>query len=115
MPLSPEQILRFLKSVHPYDALPEPEQAALVPVFEVREVAADAPVYALGEVLPGLFIVYEGAVEITDENNVVVSRLGLRNQFGERGLLRDGQAVTAARAEVRLDTARPADRGASMR
>ncbi len=100
MPLTPEQILRFLKSVHPYDGLPEAEQAALCARFEVREVAADAPVYALGEALPGLFIVYEGAVRITDDNNVVVSHLGLRNQFGERGLLRDGFAVTAAHAEV---------------
>ena len=66
MPLTPEQILRFLKSVHPYDTLPAPAQEALAPRFEVREVARDATVYALGETLPGLFIVYEGAVEITD-------------------------------------------------
>ncbi|MCB1348975.1 MAG: DUF294 nucleotidyltransferase-like domain-containing protein [Paracoccaceae bacterium] len=99
MSLSPEQILRFLKSVHPYDGLTETEQAALVPQFEVMSCAADTAVYALGDRLPGLFIVYEGNVEITDENDVVVSHLGLRNQFGERGLLRDGLAVTAARAE----------------
>ena len=100
MPLTPEQILRFLKSVHPYDALGEDDQAALVPRFEVRAVAAQAAIYGLGETLPGLFFVYEGNVEITDDNNVVVSHLGLRNQFGERGLLRDGLAVTAARAET---------------
>ena len=99
MPLTPEQILRFLKSVHPYDSLPEAVQAAMVPSFDVWKVERDFAVYDFGEKLPGLFIVYEGAVEIRDENNVVVSHLGLRNQFGERGLLRDGKAVTSARAD----------------
>jgi CBS domain-containing protein len=99
MPLTSEQILRFLKSVHPYDSLPDEAQEALVPLFDVWKVARDFAVYDFGEKLPGLFIVYDGAVEITDENDVVVSHLGLRNSFGERGLLRDGIAVTSARAD----------------
>ena len=100
MPLTPEQILRFLKSAHPQDALPEQVLQALGPVFEVREIAADAPFLVLGEVLAGLFIVHESAVEITGENNVVASRLSQRNQVCEPGLLRDGQAMSAARAKV---------------
>ena len=98
MPLTHEQILRFLSSVHPYDALPAEAVAAIEPAFEARAVAAGDMVYALGQPLDGLFIIYEGEVEVTDENDVVVSHLGLRNTFGERGLLREGTAVTAARA-----------------
>ena len=99
MPLSSAQILRFLKSVHPYDALPEDVQEALVPQIDVWEVAPGDQVYRFGEPMPGLFIIYEGAVEVRDENGAAVSHLGLRNSFGERGLLRDGLAVTSARAE----------------
>ena len=99
MPLTHEQILRFLKSVHPYDALPHEALAALVPLFDVWKVERDFAVYDFGEKLPGLFLIYEGAVEVRDENGVVVSHLGLRNSFGERGLLRDGIAVTSARAD----------------
>lgn len=99
MPLSPAQITRFLHSVHPYDALPADVIEGLVPQFDIWEVETDFPVYDLGETLPGLFIIYEGKIEVRDENDVVVSHLGLRNSFGERGLLRDGKAVTSARAE----------------
>ncbi len=97
-PLTHEQILRFLSSVHPYDAMPTEAVAAIEPAFEARAVAAGDTIYALGQPLDGLFIIYEGEVEVTDENDVVVSHLGLRNTFGERGLLREGTAVTAARA-----------------
>ena len=98
MPLTHEQILRFLSSVHPYDTMPPEAVAAIEPAFQARAVAAGEMVYDLGKPLEGLFIIYEGEVEVTDENDVVVSHLGLRNSFGERGLLRDGVSVTAARA-----------------
>ncbi|WP_171174410.1 DUF294 nucleotidyltransferase-like domain-containing protein [Ruegeria sp. HKCCD8929] len=100
MPLSPEQITRFLKSVHPYDALPVDVLETIASQVEAWEVERDFAVYDLGETLPGLFIIHEGQIEITDENGVVVSHLGLRNSFGERGLLRDGKAATSARADA---------------
>ncbi len=100
MPLSLDQITRFLQSVHPYDALPREELADWAARFDVWDVETDFAVYDLGEKLPGLFLIYEGAVEVRDENDVVVSHLGLRNSFGERGLLRDGLAVTSARADM---------------
>lgn len=100
MPLTHDQITRFLKSVHPYDALPEPALAQYVPLFEAWEIEKDFSVYDHGDKLPGLFIVYDGMIEVRDENDVVVSHLGLRNSFGERGLMRDGVAMTSARADV---------------
>ncbi|WP_305986075.1 DUF294 nucleotidyltransferase-like domain-containing protein [Roseibium sp. MMSF_3544] len=99
MSLSVDQILRFLKSLHPYDALPHNVQERLAERFEVRRVEPDAHIYSLGERLPGLFVIYEGAVKIRDENSVIVSHLVLRNTFGERGLLKDGKAATSAQAD----------------
>ena len=98
MPLTPEQVLRFLRSVHPYDTLSEGDLEALSSQIEVWERAAGTSIYELGEELPGLFLIFDGAVEIRDENDVIISRLGVRNSFGERGLLLDGRAVTSARA-----------------
>ena len=98
MPLSHDEITRFLKSVHPYDALPDRVLGDIAKQIEVWEVDEDSSVYDLGHTLPGVFVIYEGQVEITDENGAVVSHLGLRNSFGERGLLKDGKAATKARA-----------------
>ncbi len=100
MPLSHDQITRFLKSVHPYDALPDSVLADIAQQIEVWEVDEDSEVYDLGHTLPGVFLIYEGQVEISDENGAVVSQLGLRNSFGERGLLKDGKAATKARAHL---------------
>ncbi|MDA7966626.1 DUF294 nucleotidyltransferase-like domain-containing protein [Ruegeria sp.] len=100
MPLSHDQITRFLDSVHPYDALPAETLDELAKQIEVWEVDEDSNVYELGHTLPGVFVIYEGQVEISDENGAVVSHLGLRNSFGERGLLKDGKAATKARAHT---------------
>lgn len=99
MPLTQDQIIRFLHSVHPYDALPPESIAALAGQFEAREIAQGAVIYTKGDQLEGLYLIYSGEVEVTDENGVVVSLLGLRNSFGERGLLRDGIAVTGTRMQ----------------
>lgn len=99
MSLTPAEVLRFFKSVHPYDALPEPALRDLAGRLEVWDRTAGSRIYELGSELPGLFIIYDGTVEVRDENGEVISRLGTRNSFGERGLLLHGLAVTSARAE----------------
>ncbi|WP_289040691.1 DUF294 nucleotidyltransferase-like domain-containing protein [uncultured Aliiroseovarius sp.] len=98
MPLNQDQILRFLQSVHPYDVLPPDALRDLATRTEPRAVAADDRIYDLDTELPGLFLIYQGEVEVTDEHGEAVSQLGVRNSFGERGLLRDGRAMTATRA-----------------
>ncbi len=98
MSLSSEQILRFLKSVHPYDSLSLEVLKPLSQLFDIVTVEQGGTVYEFGAELPGLFIIFEGAVEVRDENGAIVSYLGLRNSFGERGLLRNGIAVTSAKA-----------------
>ncbi len=98
MPLSPADLTRFLRSVHPYDSLEASELDGLLPKFKMVEVAAEAPVYALGEELEGLYLIHTGEVHIDDENGAPLSILGPRNSFGERGLTRQGKALTSARA-----------------
>lgn len=87
----------FLQSVHPYDALPQDELARVVRSFGRRELAPGTVVYEVGDELEGLFLVETGQVEILDSNGALVSILGPRNSFGERGLMRDGRAATTAR------------------
>lgn len=100
MTLSPTELSRFLEAVHPYDALDADLMSALLPEIEQLDLAEGAEVYALGQTLDGLYIVHHGEVEVTDDQGVPVSILGPRNSFGERGLLRDGRAVTAAKAQA---------------
>ncbi len=93
-----ETILAFLESVHPYDSLPRDEMVRVAASFGRREYLAGDQIYAAGEPLLGLYVVKRGSVEVTDANGAVVSILGPRNSFGERGLMRDGLAVTTATA-----------------
>ena len=99
MAISAEKISRFLRSVHPYDALPDDIRDALAHKFSARRYTAGDAIYTHGTALPGLFLIYDGAIVVTDEYGAVVSQLGLRNSFGERGLLRDGLAGTSAHAQ----------------
>jgi CBS domain-containing protein len=92
-----ETVIAFLETVHPYDSLPRDELARVASSFSRREYPASAEIYAAGEPLKGLYLVKRGAVEVLDRNGALVSILGPRNSFGERGLLRDGLALTSAR------------------
>ncbi|ASP33838.1 DUF294 nucleotidyltransferase-like domain-containing protein [Labrenzia sp. VG12] len=97
MTLTADQILKFLKTVHPYDALPETDQEVLSGQIEPWRLVAGTVVYDLGDMLRGLFLIHEGGVEVRDENGEILSQLSQRNSFGERGLMLDGIAVTSAR------------------
>ncbi len=93
-----ETILSFLETVHPYDSLPRDDLARVATSFSRREFPAGSEIYHEGEPLRGLYLVKRGAVEVLDGAGTLVSLLGPRNSFGERGLMRDGLAVTTARA-----------------
>ncbi len=92
-----DAIRAFLESVHPYDSLPRDELTQIVGSFSRREYPAGSEIYSAGEPLKGIFLIKRGAVEVVDRNGELVSILGPRNSFGERGLMRDGLAVTSAR------------------
>ncbi|MDZ4134401.1 MAG: DUF294 nucleotidyltransferase-like domain-containing protein, partial [Paracoccaceae bacterium] len=90
-------IIGFLETVHPYDSLPQDELARVASSFSRRDYPAGEEIYHAGEPLKGLYLVKRGAVEVLEPAGGLVSLLGPRNSFGERGLLRDGLAVTTAR------------------
>ncbi len=96
MPLTLDDTARFLRSVHPYDALEASQLEKLAPRFDLRVIDAGQTVYRFGDTLEGLYIVHDGAIDVFDESGTPVSLLGPRNSFGERGLMRDGTAVTTA-------------------
>ena len=91
-------IITFLETVHPYDTLSKEDLARVAGVFDRREFAAGDEIYHTGHPMAGLFLVKRGSVEVLEPNGGLVSLLGPRNSFGERGLMRDGFAVTTARA-----------------
>lgn len=91
-------VLAFLESVHPYDTLPRDELARVAGSFRRMEVPANTTIYTVDGPTDGLYLIKSGGVEVTDEHGALVSLLGPRNSFGERGLLRGGRAATTARA-----------------
>ena len=90
------KVLEFLQNVHPYDSLPQDELARVASCFSRREVPAGTVIYSVGDPVTGVYLVKSGTVEVTDSHGALVSMLSPRNSFGERGLLRDGLAVTTA-------------------
>lgn len=91
-------ILDFIATVHPYDSLPRDELARVAGFFSRRRFAAGQKIYRFGDRLAGLYLIESGHVAVSDRHGDSVSQLGPRNSFGERGLLRDGIAVTSAQA-----------------
>lgn len=93
--ISPK-VLEFLQNVHPYDSLPPDELVRVARSFSRSEVPAGTAIYTVGDPITGVYLVKSGTVEVTDAHGALVSMLSPRNSFGERGLLRDGLAVTTA-------------------
>lgn len=98
MASTPANIAKFLESVHPYDSLPRPEFERVANRFSCQPFTQGTTIYQRGEPLPGLYLIMEGSVDITDAAGTIISQLSPRNSFGERGLMDDGLAVTTARA-----------------
>ena len=98
-----ETVTSFLDSVHPYDSLPRDELARVAGSFSRRTFEKGATIYEVGQPLDGLYLIREGAVEVKDSLGQTISLLGPRNSFGERGLARDGLAVTSAAATETSD------------
>ncbi|MCV3768019.1 DUF294 nucleotidyltransferase-like domain-containing protein [Rhizobium sp. TRM95796] len=91
-------VLAFLETVHPYDSLPRKEIERVSTRFQPLSFRKDAEIYRRGNPQQGIYLIRDGAVEITDAANTVISELAPRNSFGERGLMADGFAVTTATA-----------------
>ncbi|MCX8998344.1 DUF294 nucleotidyltransferase-like domain-containing protein [Rhizobiaceae bacterium BDR2-2] len=88
----------FLETVHPYDGLSPAAFERVLRQVSRHDIPAGSPVYGHADRLAGLYIVMEGRVEIRDASGALISELVPRDWFGERGLLADGHAATAAKA-----------------
>ena len=86
--------MAFLETVHPYDSLPRDELARVAGSFSRRDIAPAPRSIAPASRCTGIYLIKSGAVEVLDPSGGLVSLLGPRNSFGERGLMRDGLAVT---------------------
>ena len=91
---SHDATLDFLQTVHPYDSLPLDELARVATSFSRRDCKPGDIVFSLGQPLVALYLIERGAVEIIDSGGEVISLLGPRNTFGERGLARGGEAAS---------------------
>lgn len=90
--------LTFLSHLHPYDELPQDVLATIIDTASWLDAEAGDQIYTQGKPLDGLYVIASGQVSIRDENGTQVSHLQTGNSFGERGLLKDGIAVTSAEA-----------------
>lgn len=95
----PQTIREFLAHTHPYDSLPAEALDRLAQDVTRTDLPAGAVIFTQGAPLEALYLIIRGRVDITDESGAVLSILGPRNSFGERGLMRDGHAATTARTE----------------
>ncbi len=89
---------RFLAMIHPYDSFGHEETARVATLFYPKEFGASETIYQIGAPLDGLYLIETGNVTIFDEEGAQLSSLSRGNSFGERGLLRNGLAVTTATA-----------------
>jgi CBS domain-containing protein len=100
----------LLTQTHPYDSLPPEDQALLAGDLAELTLEAGQAVYKVGEPQNALYLILSGQVHITDTTGALVSILGPKNSFGERGLMKDGfAAVTATAAEATTLVAIPAE------
>ncbi len=87
-----------LAQTHPYDSLPPDALEALAGVVAEAQFGPGDVIYASGETQKALYLILSGRVDITDGEGSLVSILGPKNSFGERGLMKDGLAVVTATA-----------------
>ncbi|MGB3244092.1 MAG: DUF294 nucleotidyltransferase-like domain-containing protein [Sulfitobacter sp.] len=90
--------ISILSHLHPYDALPDDVRSEILTKSSWVTAQPGDAVYKRGVTLDGLYIIESGQVSVNDENGAQISLLARENSFGERGLLRDGIAVTTATA-----------------
>ena len=90
------EFVTVLEHSPPYDHLPDSVRSEVAGFMRRIDAKAGEQIYSLGDRLEGLYLLAEGQVEVHAETGALVSVLGPGQSFGERGLMRDGLAVTDA-------------------
>jgi CBS domain-containing protein len=98
MPDDTPPIIDRLVGFTPFGDLPPEERDRLAPELENVTAEPGAVIFEEGAPLRGLYLIESGAVNISSANDELLTRRGPGDLMGERGLLRDGQAVLTARA-----------------
>ncbi|WP_417733690.1 DUF294 nucleotidyltransferase-like domain-containing protein [Roseovarius sp.] len=91
-------LLEALTRHAPFDALPDALRRDIGPHLAMVEIATGDVLFQKGGPLAGLYVVESGALDIETGHADLVSRRGVGDIMGERGLLRDGNAMLTARA-----------------
>lgn len=81
------ELVDFLGRIAPFDELSEAQLKFAARQLEITYARADEVVLPIDEDAGSLFILREGAVELTDENGSLVARLGEGDYFGYPSLL----------------------------
>ena len=89
----------FLSRIAPYDRFDPDELQRTALRFQQLTVAKDDTVYTHGEPAQGLYVILDGTIRVLEASGSLLSHLHSGNSFGERGLLKNGHAVTTAIAE----------------
>ena len=98
MPENRNGLLDRLTRIPPFDLLPEDIGQGLVAEISRIEAAHGDILFREGDRLKGLYIVESGTVDIESSHADLVSQRGPGDIMGERGLLRNGNALLTARA-----------------
>jgi len=97
MPDNRNDLLDRLKKIPPFDLLPEDIGRGLAAEISRIEAARGDVLFREGETLNGLYVVENGTFDIESSQADLVSQRGPGDIMGERGLLRDGNAMLTAR------------------
>ncbi|MFU8776632.1 MAG: DUF294 nucleotidyltransferase-like domain-containing protein [Roseovarius sp.] len=87
----------------PFSGLPHALRSALAPKLARMVLEPGAVLFEKGAPLAGLYVVESGGLDIETGHADLVSHRGPGDIMGERGLLRDGNALLTARAAKRSE------------
>jgi CBS domain-containing protein len=84
-----QEIIDFLRSYPPFDALPDEALALVAAGVEVSYFKAGTRILTFGQQVDAWYVVRSGAVEVYRRNGELYNRLSAGGYFGQFGLLRE--------------------------
>ena len=96
MPINGTDFARFAAHRHPFDLLEMARLEALADHTHYRTFAKGETILAVGDKVPGLFLIQSGSVDLITPQNTLLLHLHIGNCFGERAMLSEGSAPNKA-------------------
>ncbi len=91
-PVEVTEVLRFVRETPPFGALPDDAQRRIAQHIEISYAPGGTVVLPLQAEPEALFLIRSGAVELHDDTDRLVARLGAHDFFGYPALLTDAPA-----------------------